>query len=144
MLEKFHKAFTIEEANTILPTLNEAFCRILQLHHCLQKHIRMLSSGYREKIFLSLQQPLSTPNADFLSKNQEIKLLVHAIFEEIQELTLLGCNIQSIKQGLVNLKLKDTDNIMLSWMFGEKEISYWQNVHASEEVKRQPLEDLPS
>ena len=28
--------------------------------------------------------------------------------------------------------------------FGEKEISYWQNVHASEEVKRQPLEDLPS
>ena len=140
--------YTVDEANLMIPDLDLAFIRIKQMQLQVQDLFKLVKKRgidfvpNDDKQLLLLHSTLDDESIDVLSS---LKLLLANIHEEINALSKRGCSVASIDQGLVNWHCKLSDKVIyLSWLHGEKQVSYWCDNLEDSTAKRRPLSELSS
>ena len=121
--------FTVDKANTILPTVKKKFDEIL----------------YCKNNVMDIQeelQNLSDSNCSFekfIKKKQELNHIVTSLYNLIQELEDMGVMVKSVDEGLLDFpSIRYDKEIWLCWKFGENKVKFW---HGKDEgfMGRKPI-----
>ncbi len=125
------KNFTVEEANRLLPQV-EDWLKQLDLRQEELESTRQALGDIEDKIAGNGGNKKGAP-------------VVAAQFkfnETVQKLHDIGCVLKNIDVGLLDFPaLKDGRQIWLCWKRGEKEIKFWHEMDSGFSG-RQPIEDL--
>lgn len=127
----------------MLPTVRESFFFIAQL----QTHVH--------SAFDSLETLNSAPDTDHFEVFEDgipeeaypiraqLKGLVSALQDELDDLEDLGCIVKDVEEGIVGWYSQHDQHgeIFLSWQLGEMHVSHWHEVNTGH-VQRRPLSDL--
>ncbi|MBI5836315.1 MAG: DUF2203 domain-containing protein [Candidatus Eisenbacteria bacterium] len=125
-----HRVFTVEEANEVLPKLEEIFSRIDQQKdrlRLLQTQVSILRLLWAEKI----REPHNPDHEEFLAHTREHQAGVEEMKELVREIQEMGCLAKDLDQGLVDFYSRRAGRIVfLCWRRGEKKISFWHELHS--------------
>ena len=134
--------FTLEQANEMIPELEIAFGRMMQLH----AQIRTL--------YASLQGDGYAPDGDdfevtpdgasreVVQKLASLKTLIEALRNDLLGLHERGCMVKSVESGLVDWFTHAGDrDIFLCWRLGEKAIGFWHEIEVGFDGRR-PLSQI--
>lgn len=122
------RAFTVEEANALVPFLEETFTRIFQ--------VWILAQGLYEKLKdrLDEENPRSAEelkDPEFARDYGKLRVLIETLRSELKTLEDLGVIVRSVENGIVDFySVREGKPVFLCWSYGEKEISYWHEVEA--------------
>ena len=134
--------FTVEEANEMIPFLEEAFTRIIQMRHQIGELYQLLET--MEAAPQSDDFPIRLPEASpAVNHNRAtLKALMGAVQEELEEIRSRGCLVKGIDNGLVDwYGRRDGRDIFLCWRLGEDEVRYWHDTHSGFRGRR-PIDEL--
>ena len=129
--------FTVDEANSLLPSLEPLMRRLaetrarLQKHHVVMEEFRARAGG-NGGAFLG---------GRFAEAQQEIERRTAELQEGIQEIESWGCVVKDLERGLVDFPARrGHEQVFLCWRLGESRIAYW---HGLEEgfAGRKPIEE---
>lgn len=125
------KYFTVEEANEYIPELTGHFRALLQLKDGLE-NLRAELDAFFEAI------PSNGGDKNAFSHLQ-VGVEIRRIIDRIEE---RGCLIKGLEPPLVDFPhMHNGREVYLCWRYGEKEISYWHEIHSGYDG-RKPLEKL--
>ena len=120
------KMFTLEEANSLVPTLELEFGRVARLRAELGPLIEKV--GGPEAAVAILQQG-ATPPHGMEHEATRLKDLAASIAATVERVNDLGCLVKDLDMGLVDFfSLKDNEPVFLCWQFGEPAITHWHAV----------------
>ncbi len=122
------RLFTLEQANALIPQLDELFTELIALRNELVEQARALGE-FGEKV---------PHDGGGHRANQYVINLQHlsALLETIHA---LGCEIKDLQAGLVDFPAdRDGRIVYLCWKRGEKRIEYWHELDTGF-AGRQPL-----
>ena len=127
------KCFTVEQANLLLPQIEE---HILEVHRLLDA-LRLL---------LSIELEF---NDEFLSHAKNIRYtkeyhkLYFTMYSHLDAIMSHGCYVKDIEKGLIDFysKTKEGKEIFLCWRIGEKSIQDWHSLDAGFS-ERKGIEEL--
>lgn len=116
------KKFTIEEAESLIPWLEDKFDEIAPVREKLVED--------QERLLISLRQSRgngeSSRDVDLNAKYQEIDRLRYQIQKLLKNFSDRGVIVRDIQRGLVDFPfIKDGRLVNLCWVIGEKKIEYW-------------------
>jgi hypothetical protein len=125
-----HRIFSIEEANDLVPRLEEIFGRIdAQRERASQLRTQMSilkliwGDGVRE--------PHNPDHEEFRAHTRDYQAAVEGTKELVGEIQETGCLLKDLEQGLVDLYSRRNGRIIfLCWRRGEKKIGFWHELHA--------------
>src|SRR3989344_2034846 len=122
MAEKF---FTLEEANSLVPELEDAFSRIFELNDILKR----MNIGVKDLFDIWGNELLDSRNPDnflYIERLQKRDGLMSAIKNEVAQIQAMGIEVKDLKNGLVDF-LHDNGGevVFLCWRYGEKRVQYW-------------------
>jgi hypothetical protein len=123
------KVFTVEEANALVPLLQEAFDRI----HALVGRAQALRETIEATQTLA-QRGVGTaaPQASRLSPvlADELKSVERAVENELMDLHRLGVVVKALEPGTVDVwAQRGTEWVHLCWQNGEHGFGHWHAVH---------------
>lgn len=128
----------VEEANEMIPFLRRSFQLLFQLH----MHVRLLIDELECAGFAPQSDafPVYVRGADeeiILARGQ-LRALIDLMQEELDRLRNQGCLMQDMEQGGVSWYAKHPrrGDILLSWRFGEPEVSFWFDPSTEEPIRR--------
>jgi len=125
-----HRLFTVDEANELLPRLEEIFAGIDEQRsraRTLQTQISILKLIWGER----LRDPHNPDHQEFLSHTRGQQAALEATRELVGELQEQGCLPKDLEQGLVDFYSRRNGRVVfLCWRRGEKKIGYWHELHA--------------
>jgi hypothetical protein len=135
------KTVTLQEANGLLPLVQEHFLRI----HVLLAHLQNLrgkkSLRRRQFVFDNTAETLQVikktcnyrKSRSLVKKINEVEELIHT---EIQDLMRLGAVIKSLFPPHIDfLSIKNNEPVFLCWHGGEKEITHCHHVDESSPIR---------
>jgi hypothetical protein len=137
-----NKLFSLDEANRLLPSLEESL-NIIQAKfnqvQTLNDRVSVLS--------LVFESGASEENPDVLEyteKKEELDRLINEIEEEINTIMERGCLIKDLKLGLIDFYwVMDGEVVFLCWKKGEEEIGYWHPLEGGF-AGRESLDEIPN
>ena len=120
------KKFTIEEAESLIPWLEDKFDEIAPVREKLVED--------QERLLISLRQSRgngeSSRDVDLNAKYQEIDRLRYQIQKLLKNFSDRGVIVRDIQRGLVDFPfIKDGRLVNLCWVIGEKKIEYWHETN---------------
>jgi hypothetical protein len=123
--------FTVDQANRMIPLLEERFTRMLQLHGQIRiVHERLSPTGYAPEDDEFDVSP-SGASHEVISDLASLRTLIDALIADLSELQASGCVIKSVDTGLVDWYSKlEGREVFLCWKLGEKEVSWWHELDA--------------
>jgi hypothetical protein len=127
MMAPTRKVFTIDEANSLVPFLQDALEK-------LQKQVRDVVRFKRQIEVLNLicDSRVSQQNLDFQEYVQKTALYHQLIGQAdalIQEVRAKGCLLRDVHTGIVDFYAEmDGKVVFLCWRRGESVITYWHPV----------------
>src|SRR5699024_4245525 len=136
----------IKEANQMIPTLRRSFQLLFQLH----MHVKILIGELEDVGFAPSSDtfPVVVRGADeqvILARGQ-LRALIDLMREELEQLRARGCLMQDMEEGGVSWYAKHPrrGDILLSWRFGEPEVSFWYDTTTDDRIRRSldELDDL--
>src|SRR3990170_6357255 len=136
MDEEEKRFFRVEEAEVLIPTLEDVMGRLMDLHDeagRVRDHLQDEQRG----IMLDGGRLLNV--AEFRERKAPLEELTALIKSGIEEILSLGAVPKDLGQGLVDFPSRlQGREVNLCWRFGEKHIRYW---HVLEEgyAGRKPL-----
>jgi hypothetical protein len=134
--------FTLDEANAMIPFMEEAFHRIVQMRFQIRSVYRRLEQlGFAPD---DDEFDLDPGEADFevVSERASLKALINALRDELARIHAGGALVKGLDMGLVDwYARKDGRDIFLCWRLGEKQITHWHEVDAGF-AGRRPLSEL--
>ncbi len=113
--------FTLDEANAVLPRLNELLDQAMQARRAIVEA--------RPELWPMLKKSIgnggSKKAGEMLPEFQRLEAAVG----EIEE---LGVHLKDTDMGLVDFlhRLPDGTEVYLCWRYGEQEVAYWHELHA--------------
>ncbi len=129
--------FTLEEANTLVPTLQIEFGRIARARAEIGPVIAAL--GGADASMAILQRGGEAPPGREVEAVR-LRALAAEITEAVERVNDLGCLVKDVDTGLVDFyALQDGDPVFLCWQFGEPAISQWHGVEEGF-AGRKPIE----
>ncbi len=135
------RVFTLNEANSVVPRLNETFSRIF----CLNGRITSVSKDMQDLMGIWGEQVLEQDNPDnkfYFEKMKSHEEAVQELQEAVSELNKCGCVIKDMNEGLVDFYCrKGEELVLLCWKYGEPKIMYWHTMQGSF-AGRRPVEEL--
>lgn len=135
--------FTVDEANAMIPRLEQGFARLLQMHAQVREvYERLDATGFApESDEFELEAPGA--GAGVVRDRATLRVLIDAIRDEVAELSHRGCLIKSIDSGLVDwyAQAPDGREVLLCWKFGEGEVGYYHEIDAGYRGRR-PVSEL--
>jgi hypothetical protein len=123
--------FTVVEANRMVPSLFEAFRKLLQL----RIQMRILYERLEEAGFAPSEEDFeiapSGASREVVSDRVSLKALMATFKDELEALEALGCVVKGVEPPLVDwYAKKDGRDVLLCWRLGEKEVGAWHEVDA--------------
>ena len=116
----FKKLFTLEEANSFIPQLLEWVPRIQKLSASFQNDFSDIKNA-REK---AKWGGGSEQGVEYLNAVLKYNNLMRKVEE-------MGCEIKGIREGLIDFpSMRDGKEVYLCWRMPEKEILFWNDLHA--------------
>lgn len=134
--------FTVEEANRMIPRLEQVFGRMLQLHAQIREiHTRLAGTGFSPGSDEFDIAPAGAP-PQVLSDLTSLRTLVDALKQDVLSLSESGCVVKGVDTGLVDwyARLRDRD-VFLCWKLGEKSLGYWHEIEDGY-AGRRPLSEF--
>lgn len=127
-------AFSLDEANALIPDLVRKFRKLHALQHRaeeLEAHIESLVERDRSNG--------RNHGEEIVQLEGEIERVVTRTNQIIDEISDLGCEIKDIEQGLVDFPSEREGRLVyLCWKLGEDRIRFWHEL-TSGYAGRQPL-----
>lgn len=127
--------FTLDEANALVPWLEETFQRLAQGR---QEHLAL-----QEQLTKLLQQQGSNEpsggNDELTQIREEVDRLARQIEDGVEEILDRGIIVRTIDQGLVDFpSQREGREVYLCWIRGEGQIDFWHETDRGF-AHRQPL-----
>ncbi|MCB0249167.1 MAG: DUF2203 domain-containing protein [Anaerolineae bacterium] len=113
--------FTLDEANAVLPRLNELLDQAMQARRAIVEA--------RPELWPVLKKSIgnggSKKAGEMLPEFQRLEAAVGAIEK-------LGVHLKDTDMGLVDFlhRLPDGTEVYLCWRYGEQKVAYWHELHA--------------
>ncbi len=124
--------FTLDEARSILPAIEENLRKLRKLHSALE----FLSN-------IEIENNDGDPELDLLITrlNMEYYKKLYLYHKYLSKLLTKGAVIKDIPRGMIDFYSKHEErDIFLCWQIGEKDIMYWHELETSN--TRQPIKLL--
>jgi|DewCreStandDraft_1066081.scaffolds.fasta_scaffold04757_5 hypothetical protein len=120
--------FTLEEANALLPQLEDLIGEILAVRQRILDH--------QSELWPVLEKAGQNGGNAFASA---IVFDFEKVRQNVQAIQALGVTLKDVNTGLVDfLSYRDGREIYLCWRYGEPQISYWHELHTGF-AGRQPI-----
>jgi hypothetical protein len=134
---RFEKLFSREEANQLVPRLEEIVRRLQILGHQLRERVKDLCQTETDASYDQMD----------LDKIIEQRPELRAVAEEMAQLAMqieeYGCFLKDIDLGLVDFPSElNNEVVFLCWQFGESQLSAWHSVEGGFATRR-PLSGAP-
>ena len=127
--------FTLDEANALVPWLEETFQRLAsgrQEHLALQERLTQLLR-HRES-----NEP-SNGNAELTQIREDVDRLARQLEDGVEEILDRGIIVRTVEQGLVDFpSQREGREVYLCWIRGEDQIEFWHETDRGF-AHRQPL-----
>jgi hypothetical protein len=118
--------FRVEEAEVLIPTLEEVMGRLMDLHDEAGR-VRDRLQDEQRGIMLDGGRLLNV--AEFREQRARLEELTALIKSGIEEILSLGAVPKDLGEGLVDFPSRlEGREINLCWRFGEKHIGYWHGL----------------
>ena len=128
------RRFTLEEANALIPRLEELLANIREL----RSHLASAQSEVGE-----VELKARSNGIDRAEKIERARAALVAITNALKakqdEIDAIGCEVKDVDQGLVDfLSPRDGRDVYLCWKSGETAIRFWHELSTGF-AGRQPL-----
>ena len=134
------RIFTVEEANQLIPYLEESLERLSRLGRGVTELKREI-----DVLRASAGSGASESNADLRAlreKEETYAAVVERFREALAEVSRHGCIIRDLELGLVDFYAMGRDQIVcLCWRRGEPQVEHWHPIDEGFSGRR-PLQDL--
>jgi hypothetical protein len=125
--------FTLEEAQALVPWLQETFDAIEPLTHQFaraKRKVQQLSVTMRSNGVVQVQE-------QFELAQQDLQVAEDAIVEHTDAIAERGIILRSVERGLVDFPaMRDGRIVYLCWLAGENEIKHWHDVDVGFDSRR--------
>ena len=132
------KTFSLDEAQSLLPTLESLLRRAIEgktSAGAVEAELQMLS----QRIFL--YGGILVDVAGLARKRVAQRTAVQQAQDAIQEIDSIGVQVKDLDKGLLDFPFQVGEQIvLLCWQLGEKKIDFWHTVEAGFQG-RQPLDE---
>ena len=129
------RQFTLEEANALVPWLEETFQRLAGLR---QEHIDT-QSRLDELLKHRGSNGSSSSNEAMQQAQGNVDRLVRLMEEGFQDILAEGIIVRDVASGLVDFPSQREDReVFLCWIGGEEQIGFWHETNRGF-THRQPL-----
>ena len=132
------KTFSLDEAQSLLPTLESLLRRAIEgktSAGAVEAELQMLS----QRIFL--YGGILVDVAGLARKRVAQRTAVQQAEDAIQEIDSIGVQVKDLDKGLLDFPFQVGEQIvLLCWQLGEKKIDFWHTVEAGFQG-RQPLDE---
>ena len=127
--------FTLEEANGLVPWMEETFAAMMPLRQELvQSQERLLGLLRRRR-----SNGHSSSDEEIAAAQREVDRLTQQLQERLKEITDRGILVRDVGRGLVDFPAyREGREIYLCWLRGESRIDYWHETDTGF-AGRQPL-----
>ena len=126
--------FTLDEANALVPWLQEKF---LDLE--LRRQQYLAAQKRFDEIVHDPTKDGSTPDLELAEVAVSVKSLAARVEDTVQEILDRGIILRDVSSGLVDFpSQRDGREVFLCWIGGEEEIRFWHETNLGFE-RRQPL-----
>jgi len=127
--------FTLEEANALLPWLEEQFSRMVPLRDELAASQEQLISLLRRR----RSNGHSSSEEEIAQSQREVDRLTRDLQQLLQEVSQQGILVRDVGRGLVDFpSVREGREVYLCWLRGEARIDYWHETDIGF-AGRQPL-----
>lgn len=127
--------FTLEEANSLLPWLEEKFSQMVPLRDDLAVHQEQLIALLRRR----RSNGHSSSEEEIAEAQKEVDRLTRDLQGQLQEVSQRGILVRDVGRGLVDFpSLREGREVHLCWLRGESQIDYWHETNVGF-AGRQPL-----
>jgi len=136
--------FSVEEANRMIPTLEAAFARMIQINTQIRSiYQRLAETGYAPS-HEDFEVAPQGASREVMSDLASLRALIDALKDQIATLHGAGCVVKDIEQGLVDWYARAGGrDVFLCWKLGEKQVQYWHELEAGYPGRR-PISELES
>ena len=134
--------FTLAEANAMIPRLEAAFGRVMQMRLRLKAVFRQLDDrGYAPESD-DFEVVVEGAPEGVAQARAVLKGLVEALRDELVALDACGCVVKDVETGLVDwFSRRQGRDIFLCWRLGEEEVGHWHDIDAGF-AGRRPVSEL--
>lgn len=145
--------FTVEEANSMVPWLEECFGRILRLRSQMRSLYGTLEHlGHRpdaENLQENFRESLQSSEASEEVKSARAKFvgLMELMQDELVAIQTAGVEIKDLDTGLCDfwsLSVLPGEEVYLCWRYGEKRIAFYHTPHSGFAGRKPLPEPMPS
>lgn len=134
--------YTVEEANEMVPFLEEAFTRILQMRQQISEIMEMLELVEAAPETEDFEIAIPDVSPAVIHNRATLKALMLCVQDEITAVKATGCLLKSIDNGLVDWYAKKGGrDVFLCWRLGEKEVGFWHDTREGFRGRR-PVSEL--
>ena len=134
--------YTLGEANRMVPRLEEAFYRMMQLRLLIQPIYERLDEADAAPTDEEFEPSEPGIDAWAVSDRASLKALMQTLREELDGLRSEGVLVKGIHNGLVDwYAMHQGREIFLCWKLGEREVGWWHDLHAGF-AGRKPISEL--
>jgi hypothetical protein len=119
--------FTVAEANELVPTLEEAFGRMLRLRAQLRAVAAEFEAHGEELDEEALTREDGPP--ELTNARGRGRALFEALGDELSAINDLGVQVKDLETGLCDfVARREGRDVLLCWRFGEKSIGFWHEL----------------
>ena len=113
--------FTLQEANSALPRLNELLEQAMQARRAIVEA--------RPELWPVLKKSIGNGGS---KKAGELLPEFQRLEAAVREVEHLGVHLKDVDLGLVDFlhRLPDGREVYLCWRYGEQDVAYWHELHA--------------
>lgn len=110
------KYFTLSEAETLLPQIEEHLLEVLKIRDA-RKLLQTIEIQFPDAF---------VAHAKEIRSHKEMHRLYFLEYQHLDALAILGCFIKDVEKGLVDFySKKEGKEIFLCWRLGETTIAHW-------------------
>ena len=127
--------FTLQEANSLLPWLEEQFSQMVPVRDELAVHQQELIALLRRR----RSNGHSSSEEEIAQAQGEVDQLTRDLQQLLQEVSQRGILVRDVGRGLVDFpSIREGREVHLCWLRGEPQIDYWHETNIGF-AGRQPL-----
>jgi hypothetical protein len=130
-----NRLFTLEEANALLPWLEEQFVRMMPRRDELAARQEQLIDLLRRR----RSNGHSSSEDDIVETQRAVDRLTKELQDQLQEVSRRGILVRDLGRGLVDFpSRREGREVYLCWLRGEEQIGYWHDTNTGF-ASRQPI-----
>jgi hypothetical protein len=124
------RIFTVDEANRLLPAIEEIF-RSMDTSSVRAREVSDLVSDMESYWGGEIEDPTNADHERHRRLREELATTLQSMNEAAIRLTALGCELKDPNRGLLDFyAYVNGELVYLCWQRGEKEVAFWHTLEA--------------